>query len=129
MATVRGIHGEVKRLQEARGYLILQFMSLISHFCQLIGSRRAPHAVDQLLRLRTAEDEQTVLLLPAELDRECQKTGSTAAVCGSNYDVWQGVWLGTIPVALKLCREFRVGVRDERAMTVSDRALGELRIV
>lgn len=103
-------------------------MLLNYHSCQLIGSRNAPDVVDQLLKLRTAGDEQSVLL-PAELNHECQKTGSTAAFCGSDCDVWQGVWLGTIPVALKICRDFRIKVRDERAMTVSDRALGGLQIV
>lgn len=91
---------------------------------QMIFEGNNPEAYKQLRALRTTKDQQAVLSLPSELNRECAKTGPTPVVCGSNYDIWKGIWLEVFPVALKLCRDFRIGVRNQKAMEVSDDQCG-----
>lgn len=62
-------------------------------------------AQEQLHNMRT---NKHALKLPPDLGCECVKVGTQAAYAGSRHDIWKGLWLGRIPVALKFNRLVRV---------------------
>lgn len=79
----------------------------------------AKSAQATLLALRTNLEADSAQLLPSKLSGECVRVGDTAVISGTYSDIWRGLWLGKVSVALKLCRDFRKAVRDDVSMKVS----------
>jgi len=65
------------------------------------------NAQDAGLRLR---NEYPAMAFPAQLEAaQCKRVGERPYKLGSTFDVWEGLFLGSSKVAMKLLRDVRVG--------------------